>query len=1612
LPFPSNLLRSLLVLLSSALFVGCSGADSDESQSDELDASNVDGGSAGERPGSGLFPQLSLTLEGDGHGQVTSNPAGIDCGALCSAWLEVDSTVTLIATPAEDSEFAGWGMACVGSESSCELDVEVDTRVNARFMLKRYPVTFVHGGDGTGEVAIEILEGPECTGEPCVYALGTRLKLLATPSVDSHFSGWNGLPCGIDAACELQVTGELNIEVLFAKQERGLAVVLDGNGKGRVHSEPIAIDCPDSCASNWKIGSPILLTAEPDEATSRFSGWSGSVCTGEELTCELSLNETSEVHANFALLSRPLDVTIAGNGTGLVTAKIVHDEQEEDEEIIRCGQGEEDCEEILDHGTQVELTLTPTTGSGFSWGGACAGQETVTCTLTMSEAREVTATFLLQPRALNVTLAGNGVGRVNGLVGDQRVITCGDGGSDCIETVSHGSTIALTAVSTASSVFAGWGGACSGTAACNVSMTELRSVTATFTLRTYAVAVAKTGNGTGTVSGTGIDCGGDCSESYNHGANVTLSATPSATSTFTGWSGACSGSAACTVTVSQALSVSANFALRTYPLSINKGGSGSGSVSGSGINCGSDCGETLNHGTSVTLSATASADSDFTGWGGACSGSAACTVSMTQARDVTATFTLKTYALSVARSGTGSGSIAGTGITCGADCAETFNHGTNVTLTAAADASSSFAGWSGACSGTATCTVSMTQVRSVTATFALLTPALNVSKAGAGSGTVQGPDISCGTDCAQSYNYDTDVTLTATADASSDFTGWSGACTGTGNCTVDMTQARTVTATFALRTYALAVSRAGNGAGSVTATGIDCGTDCSGTYNHGTNVTLSAAATGDSAFGGWSGACSGTGTCTVSMTQARSVTATFTLNSYALSVTKAGTGTGTVTGGDIACGATCSATFVSATTVTLTAAADASSTFTGWSGACSGTGSCTVSMTQTRAVTATFAVRSFALSVTKNGTGTGIVTGSGVDCGATCSASYNYGTDVTLSAASDASSVFTGWTGACSGTTPCTVDMTQARSVAATFTLRAFALTVAKSGTGAGAVTGGAIDCGATCNATLNYGATVTLSVTPDAGSTFAGWSGACSGTDTCTVTMTQARSVSAGFTLQTPLLTVTKPGTGAGTVAGSGIDCGPDCTANYNYGTSVTLSATPDVGSTFTSWGGACSGSGSCTVGMTQARGVSATFTLQTFALTVTKSGTGTGSVTGGPINCGSVCTATPNYGTTVVLTATPDASATFTGWSGACSGSGTCTVAMTQVRDVNAIFVRKTPALTVSRIGTGTGTISSAPAGINCGTTCNSNFDYDTNVTLTATPDASSTFGGWTGACTGSGACTVDMLQAQSVSATFVLRSYGLVVTRTGTGVGTVNSSPAGITCGTDCDQTYNHGASVTLTAVPSASSNFAGWSGTGAGECEGSGPCTVSMTQAQTISAAFTIKRVTLSVYVDEIYGGGVYGDGIDCDDTNPDDPGDCSETYDYGTVVDLGTFVVQYYEFLGWSGACTGTGECSVTMTEDLGVDASFARTAFGLQIGKGGTGSGTIVSTPAGINCGPTCSGEEVGFSPGSTVTLTATPAPGSTFMGWSSPCSGTGPCSMTLTNDDYVYVVFNLTPDP
>ena len=292
------------------------------------------------------------------------------------------------------------------------------------------------------------------------------------------------------------------------------------------------------------------------------------------------------------------------------------------------------------------------------------------------------------------------------------------------------------------------------------------------------------------------------------------------------------------------------------------------------------------------------------------------------------------HRLSVATTGAGTGTITSSpsGIDCGTDCNQDFVEGTAVLLNASADPGSVLAAWGGACTGAGDCRVTMDADTSVTATFSLRT--YTVTAPATTGGLVDPPMIE--------VVYGDRATF-----AVSPYDGYSiDRVTGCGGSLADNTYTTgtiaapcTVSATFALNNYDIAVAAEPIGGGSVS---------CSpNPVEHGSDSICTATANAGYLFSGWREGCSGSDpVCTLyRVTSDKSVTASFTQDEpteFTLTVTAAGNGSGTVGGGG---------TYAEGTTVTPTASADAGSTFDGWTPATCGS---PFALTANTTCTATF----------------------------------------------------------------------------------------------------------------------------------------------------------------------------------------------------------------------------------------------------------------------------------------------------------------------------------------------------------------------------------------------------------------------------------------------------------------------------------------------------------------------------------------------------------------------------------------------------------------------------------------------------------------------------------
>ncbi len=351
-----------------------------------------------------------------------------------------------------------------------------------------------------------------------------------------------------------------------------------------------------------------------------------------------------------------------------------------------------------------------------------------------------------------------------------------------------------------------------------------------------------------------------------------------------------------------------------------------------------------------------------------------------------------------------------------------------------------------------------------------------------------------------------------------------------------------------------------------------------------------------------------------------------------------------------------------------------------------------------------------------------------------------------------------------------------------------YTLSVGRVGSGTVTSNTGGINCGTSCSATYASGSVVELTAVPATGYSFQGWSGSGSGNPGVrTVTMTANASVTAVFVINTYALSVSRGTAGGGSITSSpsGIDCPANsCQFSFNYATSVNLTAVPSQGYEFVSWSGDGTDNedGTRAVSMTTARSVTATFQLSVVRHQLIVFNDGNGTVTSSPagIDCGATCSFDFVEGTSVTLSAVPASGYVLTGWAGdgTTNSSGQRVIVMSEANSTSPIYEVAPPpplvgpVLTVDISGLGSGTVTSSPAGISCsssGGTCSASFPIRTRVTLTATPDAGSTFDGWAGGAKGT-ASSVEIRLGSNIG---VGASFGIAPWTTIDATGVVDGS-----------------------------------------------------------------------------------------------------------------------------------------------------------------------------------------------------------------------------------------------
>jgi alpha-tubulin suppressor-like RCC1 family protein len=236
----------------------------------------------------------------------------------------------------------------------------------------------------------------------------------------------------------------------------------------------------------------------------------------------------------------------------------------------------------------------------------------------------------------------------------------------------------------------------------------------------------------------------------------------------------------------------------------------------------------------------------------------------------------------------------------------------------------------------------------------------------------------------------------------------------------------------------------------------------------------------------------------------------------------------------------------------------------------------------------------------------------------------------------------------------------------------------------------------------------------------------------------------------------------------------------------------------------------------------------------------------------------------------------------------------------------------------GGGSGVVTSMVPGIECPSQCANAFPIGATIVLEATPTGASTFGGWSGDCSGSEpTCELTVDGPKAITASFDPARRSLSIGLAGEGAGTVTASDGMIACPGTCTDSYPIGSMITLVAAPDARSEFVGWD---AAECTGTADCTVRIETSRSITATFEVARHSLTVRQAGPGEGTITSipSGITC-------PPTCSADFMSGTVVSLRVVPNESVRFGSWSDGCEGTQTlCQLTVTAPSRVTANFER----------------------------------------------------------------------------------------
>jgi uncharacterized repeat protein (TIGR01451 family) len=870
---------------------------------------------------------------------------------------------------------------------------------------------------------------------------------------------------------------------------------------------------------------------------------------------------------------------------------------------------------------------------------------------------------------------------------------------------------------------------------------------------------------------------------YRVGDAVTLTANAATGWTFTSWSGDLAGTTnPITIALDSDKVVTATFTINTYVITPTAGSNGS-------MTPGTP--QTVNYGSSITFTLVPStgyhaADVRVDGVAQGALSSYTFTNVVTN-HTITAAFAINTYTLTVAAAGNGSGVVTPS------VGAYVYTYGMLVTPTASANTGSTFTGWSGNCSGLGTCALTMLTAKSVTATFTLNTYMITPTSGSNGSIVPGVP---------QTVNYGSSITFTIVPSTGYHATdvrvdGVSQGVLSSYTFT-NVVASHTITAAYAINTYTLTPTAGSNG--SITPS-------TSQTVNYGSSITFTIAAnanyhTTDVRIDGVSQGVLSSYTFTNVATN-HTITSAYAINTYIITPTAG-------SNGSITPSALQTVNYGSSITFTIAANTGYHTTDVRVDGVSQGVLSSYTftNVVANHIITSAYAINTYLITPTAGSNGS-IVPGT--------PQTVNYGSSITFTIAGN-----TGY-----HTTDVRVDgVSQGVLSSYTFTnvvanhiiTSAYAINTYVITPTAGS--NGLIT--PSTPQTVNYGSSITFTIAANTGyhTTDVRVDGVSQGVlSSYTFSNVVANHmITSAYAINTYLITPT---------AGSNGSIIPSTPQTVNYGSSITFTIVPTGGYGIADVrvDGVSQGSiGTYTFNnVTASHTITAAFANNLFVITPTAG-------LGGSLNPSSPQAVSSGNSITFTITANTGYHTTDVHVDGVSQGAiGAYTFNnVIASHTITAAFAINMYTLTVSSAGAGSGLVTPT-VGIHT-------YPYGMIVTPTASANSGSIFSGWSGNCSGAGACVVTMITNRSVTVNFGLNtaiSYTLAITTAGAGSGNV-TPPAGV-------YSYVNGTVVTLTAAANSGSVFTGWGGSLTGAAN---PVTLTVNGDKVVTVTFALGCVSVS------------------------------------------------------------------------------------------------------------------------------------------------------------------------